>query len=177
MTFFNVVMPTSAHQASCGLQTNPPAGSVASCLGGPHKRTSIWYASGIPPPFNAESVSLAAVGRLPRDPGLTVPSAASRSPSQALSSAAASSVPRATWYVGDLTLAAPFPIPKPRALKILFAFLESGESRLAGARLFIYHLRLHYLTEIFSLVFLQSSLAAARADNFYYPPEWSPKKV
>lgn len=23
----------------------------------------------------------------------------------------------------------------------------------------------------------QSSLAAARADNFYYPPEWSPKKV
>lgn len=25
--------------------------------------------------------------------------------------------------------------------------------------------------------FLQSSLAAARADNFYYPPEWEPKKV
>lgn len=27
------------------------------------------------------------------------------------------------------------------------------------------------------LCVLQSSLAAARADNFYYPPEWSPKKV
>ena len=25
--------------------------------------------------------------------------------------------------------------------------------------------------------FLQSSLAAARADNFYYPPEWSPNQV
>lgn len=24
---------------------------------------------------------------------------------------------------------------------------------------------------------LQSSLAAARADNFYYPPEWTPKQV
>lgn len=23
----------------------------------------------------------------------------------------------------------------------------------------------------------QSSLAAARADNFYYPPEWTPKQV
>lgn len=27
------------------------------------------------------------------------------------------------------------------------------------------------------LVIVQSSLAAARADNFYYPPEWTPKKV
>lgn len=25
--------------------------------------------------------------------------------------------------------------------------------------------------------FLQSSLAAARADNFYYPPEWTPNQV
>lgn len=30
---------------------------------------------------------------------------------------------------------------------------------------------------LFLLFSLQSSLAAARADNFYYPPEWSPKKV
>ncbi len=27
------------------------------------------------------------------------------------------------------------------------------------------------------LGFLQSSLAAARADNFYYPPEWTPNQV
>lgn len=27
------------------------------------------------------------------------------------------------------------------------------------------------------LGFLQSSLAAARADNFYYPPEWTPSQV
>lgn len=25
--------------------------------------------------------------------------------------------------------------------------------------------------------FFQSSLAAARADNFYYPPEWTPNQV
>jgi hypothetical protein len=34
-----------------------------------------------------------------------------------------------------------------------------------------------YDSNLFFVDLLQSSLAAARADNFYYPPEWSPKKV
>jgi hypothetical protein len=33
------------------------------------------------------------------------------------------------------------------------------------------------IPNLFSFAILQSSLAAARADNFYDPPEWSPKKV
>lgn len=43
-------------------------------------------------------------------------------------------------------------------------------------------LRLHFssvdLLNMFPMVaFFQSSLAAARADNFYYPPEWTPNQV
>jgi hypothetical protein len=33
------------------------------------------------------------------------------------------------------------------------------------------------LTKLALFVYLQSSLAAARADNFYYPPEWDPSQV
>ena len=43
---------------------------------------------------------------------------------------------------------------------------------------FTYELDLFsYHSNLFCADMLQSSLAAARADNFYYPPEWSPKKV
>ncbi|KAB5538252.1 hypothetical protein DKX38_015785 [Salix brachista] len=42
---------------------------------------------------------------------------------------------------------------------------------------FTYELDLFsYDSNLFCADMLQSSLAAARADNFYYPPEWSPKK-
>lgn len=51
--------------------------------------------------------------------------------------------------------------------------------------LFSYYIWCLWLTLMFDISsdwrkfiwFLQSSLAAARADNFYYPPEWEPKKV
>lgn len=41
----------------------------------------------------------------------------------------------------------------------------------------IWSLLIFWHTELSLIGFLQSSLAAARADNFYYPPEWEPSQV
>jgi len=38
-------------------------------------------------------------------------------------------------------------------------------------------LLISWYTEFALIGLLQSSLAAARADNFYYPPEWEPSQV
>jgi len=41
----------------------------------------------------------------------------------------------------------------------------------------IWCLLISWYTEFALIGLLQSSLAAARADNFYYPPEWEPSQV
>lgn len=94
-----------------------------------------------------------------------------------------SSYQEARWYVGDLTLKAALDSisPHPQIVRgsppgLFFCWRVQFGALVADTILCFLSLRFDWLTDLWRFS-LQSSLAAARADNFYYPPEWSPKKV
>lgn len=60
---------------------------------------------------------------------------------------------------------------------LIFSTVSIGYPSMKYKQIIGYKCQIVEAYKPFFVCIFQSSLAAARADNFYYPPEWTPKQV